>query len=85
MDSSISTAQIVVEYDEIDGEDCIVGKLVKKLSISCQKVEESSKGLKSLKGQKNLQGPLVRRNVYQSTDPLSVHKYEKLELTSELW
>ena len=46
---------------------------------NCQKVEESSKILKSLKDLKNLQKLLVWRNVYQNTNLLSM-RYKKLEL-----
>ena len=52
-------------------------------SKSCQKVKESSKSPKNLKGLKNLQRPSVRRNVYRSTDPPSI-RYEELELPLEL-
>ena len=72
-DSSSSTAQNVIEYDEVDvgggG-----GKLVKKLS----------KSPKSLKGLKNLQRPLVWRNIYQSTNPPSI-RYKELEFPLEFW
>ena len=57
MDSLISAVQTVVEYDGVDDEDCAIDQSVKKLSKSRQ-------SLKSLKGQKNLQGPSVWRNVY---------------------
>ena len=53
-------------------------------SKSCQKVEESSKSPKRLKGQKDLQKSPVWKNVYQSTDTLSI-RYEELELPLELW
>ena len=56
---------------EVDGGG---GKLVKKSS----KVEESSKSPKNLKGLRKLCRPPVWRNVYQSTDLPSVHRYEKL-------
>ena len=51
---------------------------------SRRKIEESSKSPKNLKGLKKLCRPPIRRNVYRSTDPPSVHRYEELELTSEL-
>ena len=60
MDSSTSTAQIVVEFDEVDAGSGVVGKSVKKLSKSRKIVKK----LKILKGLKNLQKPSVRRNVY---------------------
>ena len=66
-DSSTSAAQIEVEFDEVGAGGITSGKTVKKLS----KVIKLSKSPKSLKGPKNLQKPLVRRNVYQSTGPLS--------------
>ena len=47
--------QSIVKYDKVDGG----GKLVKKLSKSRRIVKES----KSFKDLKNLQKPLVRRNV----------------------
>ena len=54
MDSSNSTTQIAVEYDEVDG----LGKLIKKASWSKsrQKVEELSKSLKNLEGLKSCKG-----------------------------
>ena len=73
-------AQIAVKYDEVDrGRSGAVGKSVKKLSKS-RKIVESPKNLKDLK---NLQRPLVRKNVYQSTDPPSIG-YKELELLLEL-
>ena len=48
MDSSVSAAQIVVEYDGVDGGGGTVGKSVKKY------VKKSSKGRKSVKKSKNL-------------------------------
>ena len=74
-DSSTSTTQIAVEYDEVDGG----GKLVEKSSKSQRIVKES----KSFKGLKNLQRPSVPRNVYQSTDPPSI-RYKEFELPLEL-
>ena len=57
--------------------------LLASRSKSRQKVEESSKSPKSLKGLKNLQRPSVRRNVYRSTDPPSIEN-EELELPLQL-
>ena len=58
----------LVSKDEVDGdEDSSCGKSVKKLSKSRKIVKKS----KSFKGLKNLQKLSVRRNVYQSTNPLS--------------
>ena len=57
--------------------------LVASRSKSCRKVKKLSKSPKNLKGLKKLRRPPVRRNVYQSTDPLSVHRYE-LGLPSDL-
>ena len=57
--------------------------LLANRSKSCQKVEELSKSPKSFKGLKNLQRLLVRRNVYQSTDPPSIGN-EELELPLQL-
>ena len=74
----------MIKYEEINGgRSDTMGKSVKKLSKSDQKFEKLSKCLKSLKGLKNLQKPLFWRNIYQSTDPLSVYRYKELELTSE--
>ena len=58
----------------------LLASLVKKLSKSRKIVKES----KSFKGLKNLQRPLVRRNVYQSTNPPSI-RYEELKLPLKLW
>ena len=73
-DSLTSAAQIVVEFNRVDAGDGAVGKLVKNLSKSRKIVKES----KSFKSLKNLQRPLVWRNVYQSTNLLSL-KYQKLK------
>ena len=78
-DSSISVAQIVVEYDGVDSGGGGDGKLVEKLL----KIEKLSKSLKSLKGLKNLRRLLVRRIVYQSTDPPSI-RYKELELSLKI-
>ena len=61
----------------------LVVLMVTSQSKSCQKVKESSKKSKSFKGLKSLQKLLVRKNVYQSTNPSSI-KYEELELLLEL-
>ena len=45
------------------------------------KIVKNPKNLKSLE---SLQKSLVRKNVYQSTDPLSI-RYDKLKLLLELW
>ena len=58
--------------------------LVANWSKSCQEVEKSSKSPKSLKGLKKLQRPLVRRNVYQSTNSPSI-KYKELKLSLKVW
>ena len=50
---------------------------------SCQKVEELSKVEKPQRPEKS-QRSSVRRNVYRSTNPPSIHRYEELELTLEL-
>ena len=49
---------------------------------SVKKSSKSRRIVKNLKGLKNLQRPLVRRNVYQSTDPPSI-KYKELKLPLE--
>ena len=56
--------------------------LVASRSKNCQKVEESSKNPKNLNDLKNLQKPLVWRNIYQSTDPPPI-RYKELELLLE--
>ena len=74
-DSSTKAARIMVKYKEVDGgKSGAGGKLVKKLS----------KSPKSLGGLKNLERLSDWRNVYQSTDFLSI-KYKELELPLELW
>ena len=56
----------MVKYDEFDGgKSGAVGKSVKKLTKSCQKVEESSK-VEKLQKHEELQRSSVRGNVYQS-------------------
>ena len=55
-DSSTSAAQIVVEFDGVDAGGDAVGKSVKKSSKSRQKVEESSRSPKNLKGLKSCKG-----------------------------
>ena len=77
-DLSTSGAQIMVEYDGVDAAGGGGGKSIKKSS----KVKKSAKSKKNLKGLKNLQRPSVRRNVYQSTDPLLIQGYEELDLPS---
>ena len=62
-ESSTTATQSAVKYDEVDGD----GKSIKKSSKSRRLVKES----KSFKGLRNLQRPLVRRNVYQNTGLLS--------------
>ena len=74
--SSTSAAQGEVNHDESGA------GVVASRSKNRQKVEESSKSPKSLKGLKNLQRASVRRNVYRSTDPPSI-RYEELELPSD--
>ena len=71
MESSISATQIAVEYNEVDGAS---GKWVKKLLKSWKIVKKSKKPQKPEKLQKSL----VWRNVYQSTNPLSIG-YEELK------
>ena len=73
-DSSTSAAQIMVEFDGVDAGNSAVGKSVKKLSKSRKIVKKSEKPQKP----KNLQRPLVQRNVYRSTNPLAI-KYEELK------
>ena len=67
MDSSTRTAQIVVEFDRVDTDDSAVGKLVKKLSKSRKIIKKSEKPQRP----KKLQRLLVRKNIYQSINPLS--------------
>ena len=55
---------MVFEYDWVDASGG-GGKFVKKLLKSCQKS-------KNLKGLESLQRPSVEKNVYQSTDLLSI-------------
>ena len=74
---STSATLITVEYDEFGHAG---SKLVKKSSKSWRIVKES----KSFKGLKNLQRPLVQRNIYQSTDPPS-SEYEELKQFFELF
>ena len=70
----------MVKYDEVDRDRSGTGgKLVKKSSKSRRIIKES----KSFKGLKNLQRPLVWRNVYQSTGPPST-RYKELEFPLEL-
>ena len=57
--------------------------LLASRSKSRPKVEELSKVEKPQKPEK-LQRSSVRKNVYQSPDPPSVHRYEEFELMSEL-
>ena len=46
--------------------------------VACR--SKSRQKSKNLKGLKNLQRPVVRRNICRSTDPPSVHGYKELEL-----
>ena len=55
----------------VDGRSSAVGKSVKKSSKSRQKSRRIVKEPKKLQGLKNLQRTSVRRNLYQSTGPLS--------------
>ena len=64
----------MIEYNEVDDSSGGNSKLVEKSS----KIQELLKSPKSLKSLKNLQRPLVWRNVYQTTNPLLVHKCEEL-------
>ena len=66
----------MVEYNGVDAGGG-GGNLVKKSLKSCQKS-------KNLKGLESLQRLSIRRNVYQSTNSLSIW-YKKLKLPLELW
>ena len=59
----------------------VVVVVVISLSKICQKVGESLKSPKSLKGLKKLQKPSIWKNVYQSTDLPSI-TYEELSFSS---
>ena len=73
----------MVECDRVDTIDGGNSKLVKNLSKICQEVKKLSKNPKASRELKNLQKPLVRKNIYQSTDPLLAYRCIKLEFTSK--
>ena len=77
-DLSTSTAQIVVEFDEVD----MVVVLLGCRSKSCQKVEKVSKSPKKLKDLKSCEHHQFGRTFYQRTNPLSI-RYKELELLLE--
>ena len=75
-DSSASAAQIVVEFDGVDAGGRAVGKLVKKLSKSCQKVQKASRVWKHDKdhrfGGTFTEAPILRRRTRASVRALTV-------------
>ena len=64
----------MVEYNGVDPSSGDGDKSVENLS----KIKKLSKSPKSLKGLKNLQKLLVWKNIYQTTDLLSVYRCKKL-------